>query len=89
MNDERDETTGAALPRDIQEHIGRRLRTELHVAEAKPTFLGETTVPAQFEPLVRKLESGERRQRQGYEAVKAALIRKGNVHKPPEGGEVA
>lgn len=65
---------GAALPRDVQEHLGRRLRTELRVETGKPTFLGETSVPPQFEPLVRRLEAGERGERQGYEAVKRAII---------------
>ena len=67
-------TTDAALPRDIQEHLGRRLRSELHTEADKPAFLGEPSVPPQFEPLVRKLEAGEGGERQGYEAVKRALI---------------
>ncbi|MDB5592913.1 hypothetical protein [Enterovirga sp.] len=64
----------ATLPRDVQEHLGRRLRTQLRVEEAPPTFLGETSVPAQFEPLVRRLEAGERGERQGYEAVRRAIL---------------
>jgi hypothetical protein len=74
-----DDTTGpkrsdVALPRDVQEHLGRRLRTALRVEDEKPAFLGETNVPPQFEPLVRKLEASERGERQGYEAVKRAII---------------
>lgn len=65
---------GAGLPRDVQEHLGRRLRTQLKIEADTPTFLGETSVPPQFEPLVRRLEAGERGERQGYEAVKRALI---------------
>ena len=64
---------GVSLPREVQEHLGRRLRTALHVEAEKPAFLGETSVPPQFEPLVRKLEAGERGERQGYEAVRRAL----------------
>lgn len=64
----------AALSRDVQEHLGRRLRTALRIEDEKPAFLGETNVPAQFEPLVRKLEASERGERQGYEAVKRAII---------------
>lgn len=64
---------GAGLSRDVQEHLGRRLRTALRVQEAKPSFLGETSLPPEFERIVRRLEAGERGQRQGYEAVKAAL----------------
>ncbi|WP_375458166.1 hypothetical protein [uncultured Enterovirga sp.] len=66
--------TDAALPRDVQEHLGRRLRTALRIEDEKPAFLGETNVPPQFEPLVRKLEASERGERQGYEAVKRAII---------------
>ena len=64
---------GVALPRDVQEHLGRRLRTALQVEEKKPAFLGDTNVPPQFEPYLRRLEAGERGERQGYEAVKRAL----------------
>ncbi len=71
---------GAALPRDVQEALGRRLRTELRVEAEKPRFLGESSVPPQFEPLVRRLEAGERGERQGYEAVKRAI-----VDTPPDG----
>ena len=73
-DDQTAKTADAALPRDIQEHIGRRLRSELHTEADKPTFLGEPSVPPQFEPLVRKLEASEGGERQGYEAVKRALI---------------
>lgn len=76
MTNEQDPTRrdGAALPRDVQEHLGRRLRTELHIEAEKPAFLGELAVPPQFEPLVRQLEASERGERQGYEAVKRAII---------------
>lgn len=69
-----DRTNGQGLPRDVQEHLGRRLRTELHSEADKPSFLGESAVPPQFESLVRKLEAGEQGERQGYEAVKRALM---------------
>lgn len=65
---------GPVLARDIQEQLGRRLRNELRVEAEKPTYLGESSVPPQFEPLVRKLEAGARGERQGYEAVKRAII---------------
>lgn len=64
---------GATLPREVQEHLGRRLRTALHVEEKKPDFLGDSNIPPQFEPYLRRLEAGERGERQGYEAVKRAL----------------
>ena len=65
----------AALPRDVQEHLGRRLRAALQTPDARPSFLGDTNLPPEFERLVRRLEAGERGQRgqrQGYEAVKQA-----------------
>ena len=72
---------GAALPRAIQEHLGRRLRTELHIEAEKPSFLGEPSLPPQFETLVRKIEAGENGERQGYEAVKRAIV--GTTPEPP------
>lgn len=74
MQDDDHTGSNSGLPRDIQEHLGRRLRTELHIEAEKPSFLGESTVPPQLESLVRKLEAGESTERQGYEAVKRALI---------------
>lgn len=68
------ETGGPKLSRDVQEHLGRRLRTEFRVEAEKPAYLGESTVPPQFEPLVRRLEAGARGERQGYEAVKRAIV---------------
>lgn len=73
QDDHKRKRDGAALPRDVQEHLGRRLRTALHVEEQKPEFLGDTNVPPQFAPIVRRLEAGARGERQGYEAVKRAL----------------
>lgn len=74
MHDDDQDMKGGALSRDVQQHLGRRLRTELHVEADKPAFLGESSVPPQFETLVRKLEAGEQGERQGYEAVKRAII---------------
>lgn len=74
MQDDDHKEGGSGLPRDIQEHLGRRLRTELHIEAEKPSFLGESNVPPQLESLVRKLEASENEEHQGYEAVKRALI---------------
>jgi hypothetical protein len=63
----------AALPREVQEHLGRRLRTALQAEDGKPSFLGDTNLPPEFERIVRRLEAGARGERQGYEAVKRAL----------------
>ena len=75
---------GTSLSRDVQEHLGRRLRTALHVEADKPAFLGESTVPPQFEPYVRRLQASERGERQGYEAVKQAL---GDIGSPSVDGK--
>lgn len=71
------------LPREVQEHLGRRLRTALHVEADKPAFLGETSVPPELEPLVRRLEASERGERQAYEAVKRALLSEDAPPKKP------
>ena len=71
--DEDAKREGVALPREVQEHLGRRLRTALEIETAKPAFLGDASLPPEFDRLVRRLEAGERGQRQGYEAVKRAL----------------
>lgn len=46
----------------------------MHVEAEKPAYLGESSVPPQFERAIRRLEAGERGQRQGYEAVKRAIV---------------
>ncbi len=73
-DDSQPKRDGVVLPREVQEHLGRKLRTELRAEAEKPSYLGESSVPAQFAPLVRRLEAGERGERQGYEAVKRAII---------------
>ena len=82
MQDDDRNKPDSSLPRDIQEHLGRRLRTELHIEADKPAFLGESTVPPELETLVRKLEAGENGERQGYEAVKRALSGEGEELAP-------
>lgn len=74
MRDDEHKKGDAGLPRDVQEHLGRRLRTELQIEAEKPSFLGDANLPPQFEPLVRKLEAGQQGERQGYEAVKRAIL---------------
>ncbi|HMO27975.1 hypothetical protein [Enterovirga sp.] len=75
MQDDDRTPPGTKLPRDVQEHLGRRLRNELQIEAGKPSFLGEPTVPPQFESLVRKLEAGQQQgEREGYEAVKRAIL---------------
>lgn len=61
------------LPNEVQEHIGRRLRSTYTVETAKPAFLGDSSVPPQFESYVRRLENAERSAREGLKAVGQAL----------------
>lgn len=78
---------GAALPREVQEHLGRRLRTALDIEPGQPAFLGDSNIPPELDGLVRRLEAGERGQRQGYEAVKRALnLDDGAPPRKPGGG---
>ena len=67
----------APLPKPVQEHLGRELRTTYHTEEAKPAFLGDIGVPAQFESYIERIQAQERRQERvherGVEAVRAAL----------------
>ena len=49
-------------------------RSKPAVEAEKPSFLGEPSLPPQFETLVRKIEAGENGERQGYEAVKRAIV---------------
>lgn len=74
---------GAGLPRDVQEHLGRRLRAALEVEAEKPAFLGDSNLPPRFEHLVRKLEAAETSERQAYEAVRRALEEPGRPDTDP------
>ena len=66
---------GAAAPlsRPIQEHLGRQLRSVYNESAAKPAFLGDSALPAQFERLIRRIETSERVHEVGVEAVRRAL----------------
>ena len=71
---------GAALPRPIQELLGKQLRTT-YSAETpdKPAYLGDPVLPIEFELLLQRLEASERQRYramahdQGVEAVERAL----------------
>jgi hypothetical protein len=93
MSDERDkdETSGAAepgaapdrasssLPRPLQEHLARELRSTYHATEEKPAFLGDPAIPVEFEYQLQRLEAVEKVRHtekvhnQAIEAVKSAL----------------
>ena len=74
MPDEDDHPgTEPALPREVQEHLGRQLRATLRTPEAAPAFLGDTALPPQFERHIRRLRIHERGVQRGYDAVRDAL----------------
>jgi hypothetical protein len=88
MSDERkkDEVlAGAApepasgLPRPLQEHLARELRSTYHATEEKPAFLGDPAIPVEFEYQLQRLEAVEKVRHtekvhnQAVEAVKTAL----------------
>ena len=63
----------APLPRPIQEHLGRQLRSVYNEATPKPAFLGDSDLPPQFERLIRRIETSERVHEVGIDAVRKAL----------------
>ena len=62
-----------ALPKPIQEHLGRQLRSAYNAQAEKPAFLGDPVVPPQFERLIRRIEVSEKVREIGVEAVRQAL----------------
>ena len=69
----------AKLPRPLQEHLARELRSTYHATEDKPAFLGDPAIPVEFEHQLQRLEAvekvrhTEKVQNQAIEAVKSAL----------------
>lgn len=61
------------LPRPVQEHLAQQLRATYHAMAEKPAFLGDPTVPPEFEGHIRRLDRRTTIRKQGIEAVKAAL----------------
>ena len=59
-----------ALSREVREHLGRKLRSELRVEAEKPAFLGDDAVPPQFSGLVNELQRRERSSQKGVEALR-------------------
>ena len=108
MSDERekDEASGSAaagaapepasgLPRPLQEHLARELRSTYHATEEKPAFLGDTAIPVEFEYQLQRLEAVEKVRHtekvhnQAVEAVKTALeeIVAGPLDDEPSGSD--
>ncbi|GEO14178.1 hypothetical protein [Microvirga aerophila] len=67
------------LPRPVQEHLGQKLRAQLHELGEKPKYLGDPMVPREFDPIIEKIEKKDRARRTakieeaGRQAVEAAL----------------
>lgn len=63
------------LPEPVRDHLGQQLRGTIPVAD-KPRFLGdEPTIPGEFEPQLRRLETRLKTHEEGTEAVEEALER--------------
>jgi hypothetical protein len=71
--------SAAKLPRPLQEHLARELRSTYHATEDKPAFLGDPAIPVEFEHQLQRLETvekvrhTEKVQNKAIEAVKSAL----------------
>jgi hypothetical protein len=66
-------SAAAPLPKNVQEHLGRQLRSTYNAKAERPTFLGDPAVPPQFERLIRRIEVSEKVREIGVEAVRQAL----------------
>jgi hypothetical protein len=74
MTDDRTDG-GPVLPEPVRDHLGQQLRGSLPVDD-KPRFLGdEPTIPGEFEPQLRRLETRLKTHEEGTEAVEEALDR--------------
>lgn len=70
--------TEAGVTREVQEHLGQRLRSTYNEATGNPTYLGDSALPEPFDTHLRRIEAVETRQREevrrrGLEAVEKAL----------------
>ncbi len=64
------------LPESVRDHLGHELRGVYTEAAPEPQFLGdEPSVPNQFEPQIRRLETRLKTHEEGTEAVEQALDR--------------
>lgn len=68
-----------ALPKSVQEHLGRELRAALHEGAPAPAYVGDPALPPAFDEYLRRLAllpqspEGERARSLGLAAVEAAL----------------
>ncbi|MCB8823263.1 hypothetical protein [Microvirga rosea] len=51
------------LPRQVQEHLGQKLRAQLYETTAKPRYLGDPAIPQEFDALLEKLDRRDRMRR--------------------------
>lgn len=74
-----DHHSASGLARPLQEHLAQKLRSAYHELADKPAFLGDPTVPVEFEYQLQRLEAvekvrhTEKVRNQGIEAVRSAL----------------
>ncbi|MDB5559815.1 MAG: hypothetical protein JWQ36_2749 [Enterovirga sp.] len=59
-----------ALSREVREHLGRKLRSELRVEAEKPAFLGDEALPPRFAGLVHQLQRREMSSQKGLDVLK-------------------
>ena len=48
------------LPRQVQEHLGQKLRAQLYEDAPKPQYLGDPAIPREFDSLIERIESMEK-----------------------------
>jgi len=51
------------LPRQVQEHLGQKLRAQLYEDAPKPQYLGDPAIPREFDSLIERIESQDRAKR--------------------------
>ena len=51
------------LSRSVQEHLGQTLRADYYLRADKPQYLGDPTLPIEFDPYLYRLEQKERASR--------------------------
>lgn len=59
-----------ALSREVREHLGRKLRSELRIEAEKPAFLGDDAIPPQFAGLVSQIQRREMSSQKGLDAIR-------------------
>ncbi len=62
-----------ALSSEVREHLGQKLRATLRQTADKPAFLGDESLPPEFEGAIRRLQGQDRTSRSGLDAVRNAL----------------